>query len=189
MAVSTTTIVVVMIVSAAFATAFAFIMMVSATATSTSEMLYEVLHFLVGSFAVYVNLASEVECLACERVVGVDGDTIFLNLLDLSHKTVLLIVHQSDYCTFVDIVVVEMAVDGECLSAKLMNTFRIVFTKGLRWLEYEIEVASRLEGYDILLKCIERNAESGYKLKGMLLGCLFLELFFAVYYRIKLVVG
>ena len=115
-------------VSTSLAT-FAFTMMMSASAATSGEKFYQMLYLIFCSLTIFYHLSSEVECSTCERVVGIYGNTIFFNLDNLCHKMVLLIIHQSDYCTLVDIVVVEMSVDSECLTSNLMYTLWLVFAK------------------------------------------------------------
>ena len=119
-ATAATTIVVVMMMLV-IATLVATTLMVAttsaATAASASHMLDEVLDLLLGGLAILDDLTLEVESLACQWVIGVDGNAVFLDLNDLGHELVILIIHQSDYCTLVDIIVVEMSVDGEYLTS------------------------------------------------------------------------
>ena len=53
---------------------------VTTAAASASHVLDKVLNLLLSSFAVLNNAALEVKSLASERVVGVNSNTVFLNL-------------------------------------------------------------------------------------------------------------
>ena len=126
-----TTVVVVMMAFAAFfltVVAVAASMMVSAAA---SQMLDQVLYLLICGIAILDDCSSEVQGLTCERVVGVDGDTIFLDFLDFGHKLVIFVVHQGDNSALEDILVVEMTVDHENIATQLVYTIRLKISKCL----------------------------------------------------------
>ena len=94
-------------------------------------MLDQVLYFILSGLTVLYHGSSEVQCLASQGMVGVEGDAIFLDFQDFSHETVVFVVHQGDDGTFVDIVVVEVAIDHERLPAQFMNTFRVVCSESV----------------------------------------------------------
>ena len=144
---------VVMVVFASVATAFASVtVMMSATAASACQMLDQVLYFILSGLTVLYHGSSEVQCLASQGMVGVEGDAIFLDFQDFGHETVVFVVHQGDDGTFVDIVVVEMTVDHERLPAQFMNTFRVVCSECVSGLQGEVERCAALFLDQLLLE-------------------------------------
>jgi hypothetical protein len=142
------------------------------TAASTSHVLDKVLNLLLGSLAVLDDFTLEVEGLAGQGVICVDGNTVFLDLNDLGHELVFLIVHQSDNCTFENILVVKMPIDGEHLAANLMYTLGNILAESLCRSELEIKVATLLQILYFLLESIKSYAESCDKLKWTIVACL-----------------
>ena len=149
--------------------------LVVATA-SASHVLYKVLNLLLGGLAVLDDLTLEVESLACQWVIGVDGYAVFLDLNDLGHELVILIIHQSDDCTLENIIVVEVAIDGEYLAANLMYTLGNILAESLCRSEFEIKVATLLQILYFLLECIESYAESCDKLEWTIIASLLFKL-------------
>ena len=156
----------VIMIAAAVLTAFA--MMMSATVTATSQHLDGLVDLLLCGVAVLANGTSEVECLTSQRVVGVNRHTVFLHLHDLGHELMVLSVCQGDHGIGVDIVVVEMTIDREHLTIDLMHALRLVGSKGLCWLEHEIEAVALCVLYHLLLERIEGDAKTSDKLEGAL---------------------
>ena len=131
---------VVMVVTTAVATAFAVVaVVVSAAAASACQVLDEVLYLVVGGLTVLNHSACKIERLTSQGMVGVEGDAVFLNLQDFGHESVVFVVHQGDDGAFVDVVVVEVAVDHECLPAQFVNALWVVCSKGVCWFQSEIE--------------------------------------------------
>ena len=125
------TVVVMMMAFAAFflaVVAVAASMMVSASAC---QVLDQVLYLLISCIAILDDCSCEVQGLTCERVVSVDGDTVFLDLLDFGHELVVFIIHQGDNCALEDILVVEMTVDHENIATQLVYTIRLKISKCL----------------------------------------------------------
>ena len=157
---------VVMAFASAFATVFAALamLMAAATATTAASVACQVLDGLLDLFlrgiAVDEYLACEVEGLACQRVVGVYGDAILLDLDDFGHEVVLLFVLKGDDGSFEDVVMVEVAVDGEDLTVQLVYALRHIVAEGLCGLEGEVELCAFLRSHQILLEGVEREAEA-----------------------------
>ena len=166
MSAATTFIVMVVVIAATILTAFA--MMMSATVAATCQHLDGLVDFLLCGVAILADGASEVERLASQRVVGVDGHAVFLHLHDFGHKLMVLAVGQGDDGIGVDVVMVEMTVDREHLTVDLMNTLGLVGTEGLCWLENKVEaVALRMLDH-LLLEGVEGDAKTCDKLEGVL---------------------
>lgn len=175
------------IVVAATASVVMIATSVTTAAASASHVLDKVLNLLLSSFAVLNNAALEVKSLASERVVGVNSNTIFLNLGYLSHKLVLFVIHQSDNSSFEDILVVEVPVNGEHLAAHLVYTLSDILAKSLCRSKLEVEVATFLKSLHLLLESIECYAESGDKLKWTVIASLLLKLTLAILQAVQLV--
>ena len=118
MAMSAATVVAMPVVvsAATIVTAFTFAMMVATAVTTACQHLDGLVDLFLCGIAVLDNGTCEVECLACQRVVGVDGNTVFLHLHDLGHKLMVVAIGQRDDGIGVDVLVVEMAVDREDLA-------------------------------------------------------------------------
>ena len=99
----------VIVLAAAIFTAFA--MMMSTTVTATCQHLDGLVDLFLCGVAVFADGAREVEHLACQRVIGVDGNAIFLHLHDSGHELVVLTICQGDDGIGVDVLMVEMTVD------------------------------------------------------------------------------
>ena len=136
---------------------FASLVITSTTVMSatTCQMLDQVLYLFLSSITVLYHASCEVQQLTCQRVVGIYGDTVFLDLHHLGHKLMVLIVHQGDGGSFEDILVVEVAIDHEYLTIQLMLTFWHIFAKGFSWRQGEIEVCALLQTAHFLLETIE----------------------------------
>ncbi len=132
--------IVVVLMSATVTTAFATVtVMMSATAAAACQVLDEMLYFLLGGLTVLNDCTREVQRLACQGMVGIDGHAVFLNLHDLGHKLVVVGVRQGDDGSLEDIVVVEMAVDGEHITGEFVYALRDIFAECLRRFKDEIE--------------------------------------------------
>lgn len=178
---TTAIVVVVMLVIAALVIA-ALVVATAATTTAASacHMLNQVLNLLVGSLAVLNHLTLEVQGLASQWVVGVNGNTVFLNLYHLGHELMVLVVHQSDNGTLEDVIVIEMTVNGKYLAANLVNTLSYILAECLSRSQLEIKVAALLKTLYLLLKGVECYAESGDKLKWTVIASLLLKLTLAI---------
>ncbi len=174
MATSAAAIVVVMLLATTF---------VATSATSTTfvaQMVQHVLNLFVCGIAVFQYHPRKLQCLSCQRMVGIDGHTIFLHLLHACHEAMLFLVHQRDYGTRKDVLVVEMVIDAEYFTLHLVDTLRHIVAKSLAGLEGEVKLFLSLKWYDMLLEGIEREAEATDKRKrGALLG-LFYQLLGAI---------
>ena len=145
MAMSATTAVAVLVVmstTATIVTAFTFAMMMTTAVTATCQHLDGLVDLLFCGVAILADDAREVERLACQRVVGVDGHTVFFHLHDLGHELMILVVCQRDNGIGVDIVVIEMTIHGEDLTIDLMDALRLVDTERLLRLELEVEAVA-----------------------------------------------
>ena len=153
--------------------------MVTAVAAAR-HLLDECLHLLLCGLAVLNDGTGEVQHLSCQRVVGVDGHAVFLDLLHFCHEALVVRPHQCDDSTLEDVVVVEMAVDREDLASQLVHSLGIVGAEGLCRLESEVEGCAFLMLDDFLLEAVEGDAKACDKLEGAFLACLFLEVLLVV---------
>ena len=184
---SAATVVAVLMVMTTATIVTAFAMMMATTVTAACQHLDGLADLLLGGIAVLYDGAREVERLASQRVVGIDGDAVFLDLHDLGHKLMVFAIRQGDDGIREDVIVVEMAVDREYLTVDLMNALRLVGTEGLLRGEGEVEgVALRMLGH-FRLESVEGDTKTSDKLEGALCARLFLELFLAVSHRVQLI--
>ena len=102
-------VVLVLVIAATILTTFA--MMMSTTVTAACQHLDGLVDLFLCGVAVFADGAREVEHLACQRVIGVDGNAIFLHLHDSGHELVVLTICQGDDGIGVDVLMVEMTVD------------------------------------------------------------------------------
>ena len=147
---------------------------VVASATVVAHVVQHVLNLLVGGLTVFQHDACKLQGTASQRVVGVDGHAVLVNFQDTGHEAMLLLVHQGDDGSLVDVLVVEVAVDGEVLAQHLVHTILFVLAEGIGRSQREVELVASLQGSDALLEAVERKAEAADERKGFaLLGLLF----------------
>ena len=103
--------VIVMVIMIAATVFTAFAMMMSTSVTATCQHLDGLVDLFLCGIAILADGAREVECLACQRVVGINGDTVFLHLHDSGHELMIIVVRQCDDGIGVDVLMVEMAID------------------------------------------------------------------------------
>ena len=153
---SASSVVVMMVAALVMMVATAAATVVAATATTARQVLDHHLDLLVGGIPVleYLTLEIQVE--------------------HTGHETLIITVHQGNDGTWVDILMVEMSVDGEHLTIHLVNTLRVVVAKSLSLVDDKVELASLLQGDDLLLKSFERYAKAADKLVRTLYVGLFL---------------
>ena len=118
--------------SAAVAAVLATVVSVmSAALTAACQHLDEFLDFLFRSLTVLDHLSFEVQGLASQREVGIDGDAVVLDLHDLRHKLMVFCIVQCDDGSLEDMLVVELAVDAKDVTLQLMHALRDIFSTGL----------------------------------------------------------
>lgn len=178
------------VVSTTIATAltpFAFAMMMTTTMTATCQHFNSLADLFLCGIAILDDGTCEVECLASQRVVGVDSHAVFFDLHDLGHELMVFAICQGDDGIGVDVIVVEMTIDREYLTVDLVNALRFVGAKGLLRREDKVEsIALRMLGY-LLLESVEGNAKTSNKLEWALCACLFLEFLLAISHGIQFV--
>ena len=109
MSAATAMFVVVVVIAATILTAFA--MMMSTSVTAACQHLDGLVDLFLCGIAILADGARKVERLACQWVVGINGDTIFLHLHHSGHKLMILAICQGDDGIGVDVLMVEMTVD------------------------------------------------------------------------------
>ena len=72
--------------------AFAITMMMPTTVTTACQHLDGLVDLFLRGIAILADSTGEVKGFASQGVVGVDGDTIFLNLYDSGHELMILAV-------------------------------------------------------------------------------------------------
>lgn len=172
----TTAAAVVMVFVFAVAAAFTII----ASAALMAEVVQHVLYLLVGGQTVFKYDACKLQRLSCQWMVGIDSHAVLLNLLHAGDEAMLFLVHQCDDGAGIDVVVVEVAVDGEHLALQLVHTFFLIFTEGVGGGQGEIELFARLHVYKPLFKTVKGESEAADKCEGLSLLCLFFQVGLAV---------
>ena len=163
------------------ALAFAVMSAAATALTTASQVLDQVLYLLVGSLAVFLDLTSEVQSFASQRVVGVHRDAVGLYLHDLRHEVVIVVVGEGDDGPLIDIIAVELTVDGEDLASELVLSLWHIVTEGLCGLQGEVEAVALGVLHEFLLETVEGYAEAGDKLKRALVACLLFQILLAVF--------
>ena len=161
--------------------------MMSAALTAASQFHDEVLDFFFGCFSVLDHLSREVQGLASQRVVGVDRHAVVLDLHHLGHKLMVFGIVHGDDGSLEDMLLVELAVDGEDVTLQLVHPFRDIFAKGFVGLQGEIKRSALFLFAEVLLKGIEGNAISGDELEGTVFARLFLQCLFSIGHSVQLV--
>ena len=111
MTMSTAAVVAMLVVVAAATVVTAFAMMMATAVTTACQHLDGLVDLFLCGIAILADGARKVERLACQWVVGINGDTIFLHLHHSGHKLMILAICQGDDGIGVDVLVVEMTVD------------------------------------------------------------------------------
>ena len=160
--------------------AVASVTVVMPTSAAASHLLDERLYFLLSGLAVLDDSTREVQHLPGQRVVGVDGYTVFLDFLYLRHEALVVSAHQRDDSALEDIVMVEMPIDCEDLTSQFVYTLGIINAESLCRLEGEVEGCAFLVLNHLLLETVECDAEAGDQLKRSLFARLFLKVLLPV---------
>ena len=172
---------VVLVVTAAFA------FVAAATATLTVYVVDEHLDLLVGSLAVLGDKAAEEQRLTCQRVVHVYCDLLLGHFQYAAIEVVAVLVLQGHYSTFVDVLLIELAVDVEDATVKMENPLFLVVAIRLVLAELEGEGLSLLQVLDVVLESVKGEAEASDEIERPF-GCrLFYEVFTFLIYRVELV--
>ena len=153
---------------------------VVATAAVVAEVVQHVLNLAVRCLAVLKHQSSELQRLSSQRMVGVDGDTVVLNFQHTGHEALVVLVHQGNDGTGVDVLVIEVVVDAEHLALHLVDTLLVVVAESLVGGQREVEGAARQQVDDATLKSIKRHAEATDKLEGVALLRLLLKVLVAL---------
>ena len=174
--------------AAAIAATFATVSTVmSAALTATSQLFDKLLDLFLGSLPVLNHVSFEVQGFPSQRVVGVDGHAVILDLHHLSHEVMAFgIIHRDDG-TLEDMLVVELAVDGENITLQLVSTLWNILPEGFGWLKDEVKLRPLLQIDEVLLKGIEGDTISGDELEGVLRAGLFLQRLFSIGDGVQLV--
>ena len=176
------------VVSAAVAAALTTVVSVMSTAlTAACQHLDQMLYLFFRSLTVLLHLADEVQFLASQRVVRVDGDAVVLDLHDLSHKLMVFRIVHCDDGSLEDMLVVELAVDAEDITLQLVDAFGDIFSESFIGLQGEIKRFAPLLTDEVLLKGVEGDAVSGDELKGTVCARLLFQRLFSVSHSVQLV--
>lgn len=173
------------------AIAFFIAMIVPATTTSTAafatDMVQHLLHFLVRSLAVLNDFALKQQVKPCKRVVQVHLHRVFGHVEHTPHKAVPVFVLQRNNGIFVDVVVVEVSIDGEYILVQVENTLLNTLAISLFAFDVQRKLLALRQVFHTIFKSIEGDTKARNKHKGAVGRSLFDKRFLAVGQRIKLV--
>ena len=161
--------------------------MMSAALTAACQHLDQMLYLFFRCLTVLLHLSDEVQFLASQRVIGVDGDAVVLDFHYLSHKLMVFgIVHRDDG-SLEDMLVVELSVDAEDVTLQLVDALRDIIPESFIGLQGEIKLFALLHTDEVLLKGVEGDAVSGDELEGTVCARLLLQRLFSVIHSVQLV--
>jgi hypothetical protein len=140
--------------------AFAVATTIATTVTSASTTLVthageQILYLFGCSIAVLEYGALELQSLACQGMVGIEGHTVVLNLGDVGHEVLFVLTSEGDDGTRIDICAVELAINLEKLATKLADALLVVFAKSLGGGKGEVEGLVLVQCCDVGLETVE----------------------------------
>ena len=168
-----------MLVSATVATTTAFAV-AAASATAVTHVGNQVLNLLSRSVAILQHLSFKLQCLTSQGVVRVQCHAVGLHLGHLSHKVLTLFVLHGDHGTLIDVSAVKLTIDLEVFATHFVHALLIIFAKGLGRCQREVELLALFQLRDLLLKAVQREAETCDKLEGTVLLCFLHQLLLSV---------
>ena len=150
-------------------------------------MVQHLLHFLVRSLAVlnYFTLKQQVK--PCKRVVQVHLHRVFRHINHTTRKAVSVFVLQRNNGIFVDVVVIEVAINGEYLLVQVENTLLNTLAISLFAFNVQRKLLALRQVFHTVFKSVEGDAKARNKHKRAVGRSLFDKRFLAVGQRIKLV--
>ena len=173
------------------ASAFFIAMIVPATTTSAAafatDMVQHLLHFLVRSLAVFNDFALKQQVKSCKRVVQVHLHRVFRHIKHTTHKAVSVFVLQRNNGIFVDVVVVEVSIDGENLLVQVKNALVKTFAISLFAFDVQRKLLALRQVFHTVFKSIEGDAKARNKHKRAVGRRLLDKRFLTVGQRIKLI--
>ena len=134
-------------------------------------------NLILGGIAVLQQQTGELQGLACQGVVGVDGHAVFLNADDTCHEPLVVLVGHRDDGSGEDVLTVKLAVDDERLALQVVYTLFVVFAESLGWRQGEVELVAWLQLDEMLLEGIERESQACDEIERLALLGLFNEVF------------
>ena len=181
-----TTIATAFVVATAIAATTAAVAAASA-ATLTGDDIDKCLDLFLGSIVHAEYLTLESEAHACVGVIEVDGNGALLHLYHEAVHALALGIDKGNHVAGIDLLVVKLAIDAEDVLVDINNVLFVAVAVGLVLGEGEVEGVALLEVVELLLECLEGEAQAGGKLEGMLGGSLLYEFFHAVEYGVHIV--
>ena len=150
-------------------------------------MVQHLLHFLVRSLAVFNDFALKQQVKPCERVVQVHLHRVFRHINHTTRKAVSVFVLQRNNGIFVDIVVVEVAINGEYLLVQVDNALLYTLAISLFAFDVQRKLLALRQVFHTIFKSVEGDAKARNKHKRAVGRRLLDKRFLAVGQRIKLV--
>ena len=133
--------------------------------TTARQLTDKLLYLFVGGIAIGADKPGKVECLACQRMVGIHGDAIALHLHNGGHELLILRPGKGYYGTREYMLTVELTVNTEHFTLQHMHALGIMLAKSLSRLQREVERVTLLMLEYLLLKSIEGYSEAGNEFK------------------------
>ena len=119
-----------------------------------------ILNLLFCGLAVLQDKSHELQRHSGQRVIGINGHGILVDLHHASHESLVVLVHEGDDGSRENIFVVEMSVDGKRLTLHLVHALWLIVAKSLGRKQGEIKLLARLQLYEALLEGVEREAKA-----------------------------
>ena len=124
------------------------------------DVLDEALHLTVGSDARLNDLSFKSQVLTSQRVVQVHFHLIVSDVHYASEETVAVLVLQRHNSILVDVLVVEMVVDGEDALVDVDDALSHILAIGFLLRQRKLEVVAHFQFQGFFLEGIQRHAES-----------------------------
>ena len=175
-----------LVVTAAVATATAAIAATSA-ATLSGDDVDECLDLLLGSIMHAQHLTFESKSHTSIGVVEVDGNGILLHLYHEAVHALTLSIHERNYVTRINLLIVKLAVHAEDILVYINNILLVAVAIGLVLGEGKVKGVALLQIVELLFESLEGKAQSGSELEGMLGGSLFYKFFLTVKHGVHIV--
>ena len=146
---------------------------VTATAATACHVGNHVFNLLIRGLTCLQHGTLEVQRLACQWMIQVNLNLFFAHSQDMSVEMTPFLVLQRDNGPFIDVLVVEMAVNAEHFTVQIEHVLVHVFTVGLFLRNGKLKGVTLVQTDNLLLEGIESYAKAGNKLERLLGRSLF----------------
>ena len=164
------------VVVSASVTATATAVATTSASALTGDDVDECLNLFLGSIMHTQYLTFEYETHSCIGMVEVDGHSLLLHVYYEAVHALALGIHEGDYITGIDLLVVKFTVNAEDLLVYVEDEVIATVTVGLVLGEGEVEDVALLQILELGFESFEGEAQSSSELEGMFFGSLLYEL-------------